>query len=372
MLRRIRPSVLLATLAIAAPGGAGAQPERSPSLALRVAAGAHSNVFLAAAGEVEDTFAFFEAEGERAWPLGGGQLLVHGLGSGLVYRDQGQADEWVGLADAWWFRTLSPRFSLALADLVSAVDLTLFDRRGDILPRGTFASLTNDAIATLDVSLARDVYLTLEGGFVARNYEEDDSLGSLDWTEPHGGAALTFYLGDSWSIRAGGGFSRRSYREFPSSSTPVLRRVEGDGPPLELDRGEVGTGVTARWNGGWSAGARWRYRREEDRFMDVETFDEHEVEVRIRNRNGVRTPLAASLRVVDRDFERQLVEPSRDAPLLEERFLEADLELEWPILTLGGWDLALWGRARWSDKSSSAPRESFDTLSASLGTAVGF
>lgn len=377
--------LLAGPLGLCAPGALF--PQEPPSLSIRAAAGGHSNVFLSDGGGVADAFVALGVEGDGEWTWDEGRLLLHGVGDVVLYRERGQADEYFGFADGWLFHRLSPDLTLSVADFLTAFELRVLDRQGELLPGGRLRLLGNDALAGLDWRALSRTYLALEAGYRSRNYEERDTLPSIDSGEPYAGFRLTHYLPAGWSLVGEAYYGVQRYAEQPARSLSGTG-APGPGPPpgtpgppgppspeapeLEIDRWETGATVQRRWGEGWRLEVSYKGRRDRDVFQGFQSYDQHGGEASVRLRPDSRTRLLVEGSVSDRRFQRQPVEDDPDAPLRRERFWMLGTGVEWPVMDVGGAEVALWGRLSFTRKDSNAPQASFDLVRGFLGTALWF
>lgn len=370
--------VLAGTFGIWAPAAVSAQDR---TLALRVAAGGHSNVFLADTAPVGDVFAALEAEGDGEWAWEKGQLLVHGVGSVTRFRDRSQADEYFGFADAWLSQRPSPSLALYLADFVTAFDLRLLDRQGELLPGGRLRLLGNEAMAGLEWRVGSRTYIAIEALYRSRNYEERDTLASIDSGEPRAGFRLTRTLPDGWSLSGEAYFGIERYAELRARPLQEPGPPFPPGPPpgpmpatpeLEIERREAAAIVQRRWGDGWRLKLSYELRLARDRFRGFQSYDQHGGEASLFLRPDVRTLLQIEVHVTERRFEHQPVADDEGSPLRRERFWTLEAGVEWPVADLSGARLAFLGSITATRKISNAPDASFDFVRGSLGTGLWF
>lgn len=362
-------------------------PQERAALSVRAGAGGHSNVFLADTAPVDDVFGALEVEGDGEWSWEEGRLLVHGIGNAVLFRDRGQADEYFGFADAWLLHRLAPSLTLNLADFVTAFELQLVDRQGELLPGGRLRLVGNEILGGLEWQAGADTYLAVEAGYRSRNFEERDTLSSIDSGEPYAGLRLTRYLSEGWSVRGEARYGVQRYAELRARDPgeagnpdppggppgpPGGPSAAADGPELEIGRWEAEAVAQRRWGDGWRLELAYELRLDRDRFRGFQSFDQHGAEVSLRLRPDIRTLVHVEAGVADRRFDRQPIAEDADAPLRRERFWSLKGGVEWPVMDLGGARLSLLGRIAATRKTSNASEAAFDFVRGLVGTGLWF
>lgn len=189
---------------------------------MRAGAGYDSNVFRSERGRTGDGFGHAQGEVELlfAFPQGA-EVFLELSAETRVYVEREKANEHFGSAFLDVFQPLQPWLDVGGQVSLELSQQNLLDDNGDLFPRGRFGSADVEprlyaVLRPRLTDLPADLALELGASQRWKDYEENDQVDSLDYSETRLDAALSWKIAREPRIRLKlkYRFRRRDYREF--------------------------------------------------------------------------------------------------------------------------------------------------------------
>ena len=317
--------------------------------------GYDTNVFRSDRGAEGDGFGQAHGEAELLLKLpNGGELFLEVAGESLVYLDQHRANEHYVSTFFEYFQVATDWLELGVQNAFEFSRLNLLDDVGDLLPRGRFGSFDEEPRAfvilrpgdpeALDegVFRLRDLSFELGASYRFKDYEENNSVDSLDYEELRLDLSLRYRISRSprSRLKLKYRFRRRDYREFRARERDGL--IGAFAPTLDLERHQLNLRWTQQIQLGYFRGRvvvdlGLTYNR--DTYRNDRSYRETSFSLGLEwwpIRDATRVDLAA--RGIGRDF--LVRRPSQDGGRLRHRLLRLQLGLWQRLWNLEkGWGL---------------------------------